>query len=185
MACPDAIAGGIVELVSDTGADAQSPPVPPPFFSATDPLDELWVRAYQGEVLGEALFGRLADRLDDPDQAAKMRVLATLECKTKEAIAPALERAGLSTEPDPEMATLAEALASADLPWLEFLGATEAITAQFIPLYERIGELDPAERAASELLVAHEAALRSFARAELEGDTTSSLDAVEALPHMR
>jgi hypothetical protein len=171
--------------VSDTGTDAQSPPVPSPVFSAADPLDELWVRAYQGEVLGEALFGRIADRLDDPDQVAKLRVLATLERKTREAIAPALERAGISTEPDPDMATLAETLGSADMAWRDFLGATEAITAQYIPLYERIGELDPAERAASELLVAHEAALRSFARAELAGDAASSLDAVEALPHMR
>ena len=32
-----------------------------------------------------------------------MRVLATLERRTKEAVAPALERAGISTEPDPEM----------------------------------------------------------------------------------
>ena len=32
-----------------------------------------------------------------------MRVLATLERRTKEATAPALERAGISTDPDPEM----------------------------------------------------------------------------------
>ena len=31
-----------------------------------------------------------------------MRMLATLERRTKEATAPALERAGVSTEPDPE-----------------------------------------------------------------------------------
>ena len=39
-----------------------------------------------------------------------MRVLATLERRTKEAAAPALERAGVSTEPDPEMEAMAAAL---------------------------------------------------------------------------
>ena len=82
------------------------------------------------------------------------------------------------------MLVLADALA-VDMPWAEFLGATASITEQYIPLYERIGELDPAEEAASVLLVAHEAALRDFARAELAGETTTSLDAINALAHMR
>jgi hypothetical protein len=168
---------------TDTQTDAGGAAVPSPIFSPDDTLAEVWVRAYQGEVLGEALFGRIADRLEDPERAAKMRVLATMERRTKEAIAPALVRAGIPTEPDPEMLTLAEALASVE--WTDFLAATEGITAQYIPLYQRIGELDPSERDASELLVAHEAALRSFARAELEGDTTGSLDAINALAHMR
>jgi hypothetical protein len=170
--------------MSDTDTEAESAPYPSPIFSPEDSLDELWVRAYQGEVLGEALFGRIAEKTDDPDHAAKLRVLSVLERKTKEAIAPSLERAGLSTEPDPEMQVLADALAI-DMAWTDFLASTEAITVQYIPLYERIGELDPTERAASELLVAHEAALRSFARAEQEGETATSLDAINALAHMR
>jgi hypothetical protein len=170
--------------VSDTGTDGESPPVPSPIFSLEDPIDELWTRAYQGEVLGEALFGCIADRLRDPERAAKMRVLSTLERKTKEAIVPSLERAGISTEPDPEMLALADTLA-VDVEWSEFLAATQSITEQYIPLYERIGELDPSEQPASVLLVAHEAALRAFARAELAGDTATSLDAINALAHMR
>lgn len=169
---------------SSAATGGEEVPYPSPIFSPEDPLDVLWVRAYQGEVLGEALFGKIADTLEDPDRAAKMRVLSLLERKTKEAIAPSLERAGLSTEPDPEMAALADALA-VDMAWGDFLAATEAITVQYIPLYERIGELDPTERVASELLVAHEAALRSFARAEMRGDTGSSLDEINALAHMR
>ena len=60
----------------------------------------------------------------------------------------------------------------------------EAITQQYIPLYQRIGELDPSERDASDLLVAHEAALRAFARAELSGETETSLEQINALAHM-
>ena len=52
----------------------------------------------------------------------------------------------------------------------EFMAMFEPITSQFIPLYRRIGELDPAERETSDLLVAHELALRDFARAEIAGD---------------
>ena len=92
-----------------------------------------------------------------------MRILSTLERKTKEAIAPVARAGGLSTEPDPEMFTLADALA-VDMPWAEFLAATQSITEQYIPLYVRIGELDPSEQPASDLLVAHEVALRAFAR---------------------
>ena len=168
---------------TDTDTDTDTSP-PAPIFSLDDSLEELWVRAYQGEVLGEALFGIIADGLDDAEHARKMRVLATLERKTKEAIAPALERAGISTDPDPAMLELAGALA-VDVTWDAFMSATVAITMQYIPLYERIGELNPSEQAASELLVAHEAALRDFAQKELAGDTTTSLHAVDALAHMR
>jgi hypothetical protein len=52
-------------------------------------------------------------------------------------------------------------------------------------MYRRIGELDPSESETSELLVAHELALRSFARAEIAGDTETSLDRINALAHMQ
>ena len=156
-------------------------------FSDDDGIEKLWVQAYQGEVLGEALFAGLADRIEDPEHAGKMRVLATLELRTKEAVAPALERAGIPTASDPEMLALAEALVpdSATQPWEQVMRSLEAITGQFIPLYQRIGELSPAERETADLLVAHEAALRDFARAELAGDTATSLAPVTALAHMR
>ena len=141
-------------------------------------------------MLGERLFGRLAEHLEarhEAEHAAKMRVLATLERLTKEAVAPALEKAGISTEPDAEMLGAADALAdgSRESTWEQVMGSFEGITGQFIGLYERIAELDPAERAASELLVAHEVALRDFARAELAGQGATSLDPINALAHMR
>ena len=155
-------------------------------FSPDDPLDVLWVKAYQGEVLGEALFGRMADQLDDEVHRTKMRVLAKLERRTKESIAPALERAGLSTEPDPDSLSTAEALAgAASTPWTDLLATFEPITSQFCAMYRRIGELDPSEKEASDLLVAHELALRNFARAEIAGDTATSLDQINALAHMQ
>jgi hypothetical protein len=160
---------------------------PEPLFSPDEGLNELWVKAYQGEVLGEILFGGIADHLTDPDQAAKMRVLATLERRTKEAAAPALERAGITTDPDPEVQATATALlpGALALAWDDLMATIWPITAQYIPLYQRIGELSPTERETADLLVAHEAALSDFARAEVHGDRTTSLDSIESLAHMR
>ena len=60
------------------------------------------------------------------------------------------------------------------------------VTDQYLPLYRRIGELSPAERETAELLVAHEdRAAATSRRAELAGDTATSLDPVHALAHMR
>jgi hypothetical protein len=161
--------------------------VPDPIFSPEDGLAELWVLAYQGEVLGELLFGGIAEKLDDPDHAAKMRMLATLERRTKEAAAPALERAGLPTAPDPGTQATATALlpGALSMSWTELMGTIGPITAQYIPLYQRIGELSPEEGETAELLVAHEEALRAFARAEVDGDPATSLEPITALTHMR
>jgi hypothetical protein len=167
-----------------TDTDAHAPEA---IFSPDDGVDTLWMTSYQGEILGEILFGRLADCLVDADQARKMRVLSTLERKTKEALVPSLERAGILTEPDPATVSSAEGLADAlaTTPWADVVGSIEAITNQYLALYRRIGELDPTEIEASELLVAHELALREFGRREVAGETATSLDAVTALPHLR
>jgi len=99
----------------------------------------------------------------------------------------ALARAGISTEPDSEMLSLAAALAAGtrDITWEQLMDSIENVTGQYIPLYARIGELDPTEREAADLLVAHEEALRNFGRAERAGDAATSLDPVHALAHMR
>ncbi len=167
--------------MTDTEAEA-----PEAIFSPDDGVDSLWIKSYQGEILGEILFTRLADRLA-ADQARKMRVLSTLERKTKEALVPSLVRAGISTEPDPDTVSAAEGLADAlaTTTWADLVGSFEAITTQYLALYRRIGELDPSENEASELLVAHEVALREFGRREARGESGTSLDAITALPHMQ
>ncbi len=156
-------------------------------FSPDDDLATLWSKAYQGEVSGEVLFGAVADRSDDPDHRKKLEVLRHLEVRTRQACVPAMERNGFPTDPDPQTVKDAEALAevAATLSWSDFLGAFESITTQFLALYRRIGEVAEADRAESELLVAHEEALREFARRELAGRTDDSLELIEVLPHMR
>jgi hypothetical protein len=93
-----------------------------------------------------------AEQLDDPDHARKMRVLSTMERVTKEALVEPLQRAGISTEPDPEMVAAAESFAEAmaAMSWVELVSSFEPVTA--------------------DLLVAHELALRAFGRLEGSGD---------------
>lgn len=176
--------------MTDTDTSTQSGAAElPAIFSPEDSLETLWVKAYQGEVLGEILFGGIADQLDatDPERARKMRVLATLECKTKEAAAPALQRAGLSIEPDPGTVALAASLVetTAAVPWLDIMGSFGTITSQYRDLYARIGELDPSEIETSSMLVSHELALAAFGRKEIAGDLEGSLAEIEALPHLQ
>ena len=158
-----------------------------PNFTPDDDVGTLLVKAYQGEVLGEILFGGMAARAEDAARRAKLDVLTTLERRTKEAMVPAMARHGLDTAPHPATVSSAAVLVegTASLSWVEVWQSAEAITTQFLALYERIGEVDPAERAISALLVAHEKALRDFARHEIAGRPEGSLAAIEALPHMQ
>src|SRR4051812_11338637 len=52
---------------------------------------ELLVLAYQGEVLGEELFGRLAERQDDDDRRRKLLTVQRMEAATKERVRSLLE----------------------------------------------------------------------------------------------
>jgi hypothetical protein len=175
----------MVERVEDSEETIEAPG-PDARFSADDDLASLWIKAYQGEVSGEALFGRMADLANDPDQKGKWEVLRLLEAKTREACVPAMERNGLPTEPVPAVVSEAEGRAElgAEFSWADLMGLFEPITTEFILLYQRIGEISEADEAEVEILVAHEVALREFARRELAGRTDDSLALIEALPHM-
>jgi hypothetical protein len=171
----------------DRSPDTVEAPVPSAVFSVDDDLAALWFKAYQGEVSGEALFATVAAQTVDPDHRKKLELLTQLEVKTREACVPAMIRNGLSSEPDAKTVTDAKALgeAAATIPWTDFLGAFESITTQFVALYTRIGEVAEADGVEVELLVAHEQALKEFARREIEGRTDDSTELIEALPHMK
>ena len=155
-------------------------------FADADDLAALWVKAYQGEVTGEVLFATAAEATTDPDHRRKLEVLAELERKTREACAPAMVRHGLPTDPDPQTVADARLLgeAVAQMSWSEFMASFAPITAEFLVLYRRIGQVSPADSAESDLLVAHENALAEFALRELAGATDDSLELIEALPHL-
>ena len=150
--------------------------------------EQLWTESYQGEVLGETLFGVLAERQEDPEHRRQLEVLTVLERCTKELAEPFLEQKGYDrgdTASTVARATeLAEAVAG--MSWEDFLGSFESVTKEFLARYERILELtdDGSERALAEAYVSHEHALCAFARRALGQEAGEPLAEILALPHV-
>jgi len=150
--------------------------------------DELWVESYQGEVLGETLFGVLAEREADPERRSQLVVLTRLERSTKELAEPVFEWRSLDR--GDTAATVAEATDLADvvgpMTWPEFLGSFEPVTSQFLAKYRELVGLasDDRERAIAEAYVAHEEALAAWARRSLGQEVGEPLQLILALPHV-
>jgi hypothetical protein len=171
--------------MGDSPAAAAS--APDAVFSPDDDLPTLWIKAYQGEVSGELLFTGLAERTDNLSHLQKLHALALLERRTREALVPVMERSGLPTDPDPQTVADTKTITdmAASMSWVDLWASGESITTQFLGLYRRIGELADTEQEAAVLLVAHEEALRDFARIECAGGCDDSLGVIRSLPHMR
>lgn len=147
----------------------------------------LWLESYQAELLGELLFERLADSTDNRDVQRKLAVLGRMEARTAALLRPVLERHGISTDPDAETLKNAEAYATAaaSMAWTELLESLEPNTKQYVERYEQLRALsDDQDQGVVDALLAHERALCEFARRELSGDTSHSLDPIVALPHV-
>jgi hypothetical protein len=150
--------------------------------------EELWVESYQGEVLGEALFGKLAELQEDPERRRQLEVLILLERSTKQLAEPVFDKRSLDR--GDTAATLAQAAELADalagISWEEFLGSFAAITDQFLEKYFQLVDLAPddREREVAEAYVAHEQALAAFARRALGQEAGEPLELIFALPHV-
>src|SRR5581483_6534659 len=116
--------------------------------------DELWVESYQGEVLGEALFARLATREADPEHRRQLDVLTLLERATKELAEPVLARRGIDRGDTEASRSNADELADGlvGTSWADFLGSFEPVISQFLAKYRQLVELadDDDERAVAE-----------------------------------
>ena len=149
---------------------------------------ELWVESYQGEVLGEALFGLLAAREGDPGRRHQLEVLTVLERATKELAEPVLESRRIDGGDTAATVASAKALADsvADISWEELLGSIEPVTVEFLAKYRELVELaeDEDERSVAEAYVAHERALAGFARRCLGQEDGEPLAPILALPHV-
>ena len=144
---------------------------------------ELWIKSYQGEVLGEAYFSRMAELASDPAEKEKLEVLVVLERCTKELLAHPMERLGISTTPDPAIVEGVAALT--DYDYQKMIESLPSVTSEYLGCYARLRELVE-ERDANvvNLLIAHEMALELFARREISGESESSLQPIRALPHV-
>jgi hypothetical protein len=149
---------------------------------------ELWVESYQGEVLGEALFARLAERQEQAERRHQLEVLTLLERATKELAEPVFEHNGFDRGDTAATLVTAGELADAlaGISWGEFLASIGPVTTEFLAKYRQLVELavDDAERQVAEAYVNHELALAGFARRALGEETGDPLEMILALPHV-
>ena len=152
-------------------------------------VKELWVEAYQGEVLGETLFAALAERETQPDRRHQLGMLAVLERATGELAGPVFDARGWDRgDTDATRATAANIAAQLDLTdWAGFLGSIEPVTLQFLEIYRQLVDLaaDDAERDVARAYVDHELALRTFARRALGQEAGDPLAPILELPHVK
>jgi hypothetical protein len=150
--------------------------------------DELWVESYQGEVLGEALFGLLAERQEDPIRRHQLEVLTLLEQATKVLAEPVLDGRQLDSGDSSESLSAAKAFADAlgSMTWEDFAASILPVTAEFLGKYHQLVALaaDSAELDVARAYVAHEEALATFARRASGQESGDPLEAVLALPHV-
>lgn len=156
-----------------------------------DPMSsaqELWVESYQGEVLGEAIFGWMADHELDPEHKYQLEVLTQLEAATKHLAEPLLERRGYDRGDSEATAENGRQLAaaSAEASWEDVMAAILPITDVFLAKYHELVELaaDDEERDLALAYVAHEEALVSFARRSIGREDGEPLQLILALPHV-
>ena len=141
------------------------------------------IDAYQGEVLGEALFALRAELEPEAAAEAKWRVLERLERFVKARLRPELERRGLSTAEDPAKVEEGRkaAVGVASLPPETAASALRDAIGRFVAEVAAAREAAPADLSGiASLVLGHEQALLEFAERELAGDGEKSVEPVEA-----
>lgn len=148
--------------------------------------DDVWREAFEGEVLGAALFERLVELLPPGDQRDRVAVLHRLEASTRDLLRPVLARKGIATDGEATSAATGAAFAEglAAQPWSQLVGSLQTATASYAALYAELRPLVGAEDLdVVDALVAHEEALRAFAVLEAAGDP-ASVAPILALAHV-
>ena len=139
-------------------------------------MPELVVRARDGEVLGEALFARMAALETDEARRAKLEAARLLEEQTLDTVERLAVDLGVTLDDGAEARVAGgragEALSA--LRWPDRMSAVATATGAYRELYESLAnEPAAANHPAIEELLGHEAALNGFAHAEAAGDRDS------------
>jgi hypothetical protein len=155
-----------------------------PVKATSDEAVRLWVESYQGEVLGEAYFAGMVERVTDPAVREKIEMLRCLERSTKELLEPVIRRLGVPAEPDEAMLNAAGNVTD-DVEYLPMLKAFVAAAAEYLGRYTRLRSLvEPPDAPIVDQLIAHELAFELFARRELAGENDNSTEPIRALSHV-
>jgi hypothetical protein len=154
-----------------------------PVSATNDEAVRLWVESYQGEVLGEAYFAGMAERITDPALRAKIDLLTCLERSTKELLEPVIRRLGVPAEPDQALVDAAGNVT--DVEYLPMLESSVGAAAEYLGRYTRLRSLvEPSDASIVDQLIAHELAFELFARREVAGENDNSSEPIRALSHV-
>ena len=140
---------------------------------------------YQGEVLGEAFFGRCIQLETDPVRRYKWANCQQLETETKAKLRPFLMQLGLSIVQKDVGGQVDEFTSGfVEKSWSEHMRMIAEVTDFYLGKFREIAAAAPAaERAMALAMIAHETALNNFAKRELSGDTEASLTEVISQLH--
>jgi hypothetical protein len=133
--------------------------------------DALLEEAYEGEIIGEALYSALGRRALTNHQHHACRLLAELEAVTGGLLEPVVARHGVAVDPDAARRRGVEyaALMASD-EWLEVLRQIVPLAQEALSNMQRLQQIsDDEDRGPMDALVAHEEAFLEFARRESAG----------------
>jgi hypothetical protein len=140
-------------------------------------------KASGGEVVGEALFLRLAPGFS-PEYRAKLLAMAKLETVTGGLLEALMARHGIEASDRATLARTTESMATSldGLSWQDLMTRFRDGFRPYVAIYDRLEEHARAEdRDALAFLARHERLLLEFVEAELAGDGTKVLEEIDAL----
>ena len=140
---------------------------------------EILTLYYEEEVIGQAYFDAMAERMDNPDRAQKMKLLAAVERCAANHMRPLLARHGLIPRTRGDLTFLGRSEAESDSDdWSTLIAQMLSDFPGYVTDFLRLEAMAPvADRPALERLTAHETAAIEFLEREASGhpDSTAAL----------
>ena len=138
-------------------------------------LDTL-TRYYEEEIEGEAYFYAIAERLTDPEEQRKMRLVAEVETYAAAAVVPLLEKYALTPNPHEDLlATGRKQAADSPGDFLHFMRKWREEFPGYIDDFEGLEAMAPPEDVPLlKILTDHEHAAIAFLEKELAGEPDST-----------
>lgn len=142
-------------------------------------------KAFEGEIIGEAMYDRLAVLADNDHRRETARLAAEVERTTADALLPLMTRHGIPFDRHRAWNVgIRYTDESIDKGWHGYFADVLPLAEQALTGMKRLHALsDEQDQIATGRLVAHEEALLEFVRRELEGVPDSTAPLREYLDH--
>lgn len=131
---------------------------------------------YEAEVMGEAYFMALADLAGNPAEKDKLALLAAVEKHAAAAVAPLLEKHGLTPRSEAELKAIGKTQVARheDYDWMELVDYMLVRFPGYVDDFENLERMAPkADLPELEFLTLHEVVTIDFANMEKAGDPNS------------